>query len=107
MIPHNASEYETKTTKLQSLNVDCRRRKERQTLERFIRTYPCLDKVLYIPKPIQGLQNMKYVKLPGMKPFQFNRHKWASSHATVFHRYLHSITVARGNITLLIEEMSV
>jgi len=50
---------------------------------------------------------MKYVKLPGMKSFQLNRHKSASSPATVLHRYLYSVTVARGNITLVVEEMSV
>jgi len=50
---------------------------------------------------------MKYVKLPGIKPFQFSRHRSASSPATVLHRYLYSVIVARGNITLLVEEMSV
>jgi len=95
------------TTKLQSLNVDCRRREERRTLERSIRTYPCPDKALYVPQPVQELQNMIYVKMPGMKPFQFSHHRSASSPATVLHRYLYPVRVPRGNITLLFEEMSV
>ena len=33
-------------------------------LEGFIKTCPFLDKTLYVPQPIQGLQNMKYVRLP-------------------------------------------
>ena len=103
----NANGYETRTNKLQSLNVDCRRREERRALERFIRTYACLDKAQYVPQPIQRLQSMKYLKLSGMKPFQFNRHALASSPAAVLHRYFYSVRVTRGNITLLVEEMSV
>ena len=45
--------------------------------------------------------------MPGMKPFQFSRHRSASSPATLLHRYFYSVTVARGNIILLVEEMSV
>jgi hypothetical protein len=50
---------------------------------------------------------MIYVKLPGIKPFQFGRHRTASSPATVFHKYLYTVRITRGNITLLVEEISI
>jgi hypothetical protein len=52
---------------------------------------------------------MKYVKLPGMKTFQFSCHRSASSPATGLHRYIrvYYVTVARRNIILLFVEMSV